>query len=45
VTRRLCGTALAIRVVPWPRAYADLRVAGVRGEEAAEQMRELVENA
>ena len=45
VTRRLCGTELGIRGVPWPRAYADLRVAGVRGEEAAEQLRELVEDA
>lgn len=26
--------------VLWPRAYADLRVAGVRGEEAAEYLRE-----
>jgi hypothetical protein len=45
VTRRLCGTQLGIRVVPWPRAYADLRVAGVRGEEAAEQLRDLVDDA
>ncbi|CRK59134.1 hypothetical protein [Alloactinosynnema sp. L-07] len=26
--------------VPWPRAYADLRIAGVRGEDAAEHLRE-----
>ncbi|MCY3879275.1 MAG: hypothetical protein OXF74_08865 [Rhodobacteraceae bacterium] len=29
-----------LRLVPWPRAYADLRIAGVRGEEAAEHLRE-----
>jgi hypothetical protein len=29
-----------VRCVPWPRVYADLRQAGVRGEEAAEHLRE-----
>lgn len=29
-----------IRVAPWPRVYADLRLVGVRGEEAAEHLRE-----
>lgn len=29
-----------LRVVPWPRVYADLRAVGVRGEEAAEHLRE-----
>jgi hypothetical protein len=30
-----------LRVAPWPRLVADLRRIGVRGEEAAEQVREL----
>jgi hypothetical protein len=30
-----------LRVVPWPRVYADLRPTGVRGEEAAEHLREV----
>ncbi len=42
-TRRLCLMASGMRVAPWPRVYADLRNAGVRGEEAAEQLREAVE--
>ena len=43
VTRRLCGTESGLRVAPWPRVYADLRITGVRGEEAAEHLREVVE--
>lgn len=43
VTRRLCGTESGLRVAPWPRVYADLRVTGVRGEEVAEHLREIVE--
>lgn len=31
-----------LRVAPWPRVYADLRVVGVRGEEAAEHLREVI---
>ena len=31
-----------LRVVPWPRVYADLRQVGVRGEEAAEHLREVM---
>ena len=31
-----------LRVAPWPRVYADLRRTGVRGEEAAEHLREVV---
>jgi len=31
-----------IRVAPWPRVYADVRLVGVRGEEAAEHLREVV---
>jgi hypothetical protein len=30
-----------IRVAPWPRVYVDVRSAGVRGEEAAEHLREV----
>ena len=37
---RLATAKDGLRLVPWPRAYADLRVAGVRGEEAAEHLRE-----
>lgn len=42
VTRRLCGEESGLRVAPWPRIYADLRVTGVRGEEAAEHLLEVV---
>jgi hypothetical protein len=31
-----------MRVAPWPRVYVDLRAIGVRGEEAAEHLREVV---
>lgn len=34
-----------LRSVLWPRAYADLRTAGVRGEDAAEHLREEMSNA
>jgi hypothetical protein len=30
--------------VPWPRAFADLRDGGVRGEEAADHLREVCES-
>lgn len=30
--------------VPWPRAFADLRETGVRGEEAADHLREVFDN-
>jgi hypothetical protein len=40
-SRRLTTQTDGLRVVPWPRAYADLRIIGVRGEEAAEHLREL----
>ena len=39
-TGRLATVKNGLRLVPWPRAYADLRVVGVRGEEAAEHLRE-----
>ena len=41
-TDRLATVKNGLRIVPWPRAYADLRVVGVRGEEAAEHLRETV---
>ena len=31
-----------LNVVPWPRLYADLREQGVRGEDAAEHLRETI---
>lgn len=31
-----------LMIAPWPRVYADLRMIGVRGEEAAEHLRELM---
>ncbi len=37
---RLATVKNRLRLVPWPRAYADLRTIGVRGEEAAEHLRE-----
>lgn len=41
VTRRLTQTLdSGLNTVPWPRAYADLRPTGVRGEEAAEHLAE-----
>ncbi len=39
-TSRLATVKNGLRLVPWPRAYADLRIVGVRGEEAAEHLRE-----
>lgn len=42
VTQRLCARTADIRVAPWPRVYADLREAGVRGEEAAEHLLDVI---
>jgi len=42
VTRELKS---GLTSVLWPRAYADLRAAGVRGEEAAEHLREEMSRA
>ena len=39
---RLTTVKSRLRLVPWPRAYADLRSVGVRGEEAAEHLRETI---
>ena len=38
--RSLAEAKGGLRVAPWPRVYADLRGVGVRGEEAAEHLRE-----
>lgn len=41
MTQRLSTPVGDLRVAPWPRVYADLRVSGVRGEEAAEHLFEV----
>jgi hypothetical protein len=41
-TLGLAEEVSGLRVAPWPRVYADLRHTGVRGEEAAEHLREIV---
>jgi len=41
-TLELATVVDGLRVAPWPRLVADLRRSGVRGEEAAEQVREVV---
>lgn len=41
-TRYMATVADGLRVAPWPRLVADLRRSGVRGEEAAEHLREIV---
>lgn len=41
-TRRLSTLVDGLQVAPWPRVYADLQDIGVRGEEAAEHLREVV---
>lgn len=38
-SRRLATETEGLWIAPWPRVYADLRVTGVRGEEAAEHLR------
>ncbi|MEX2547673.1 MAG: hypothetical protein WD830_07780 [Chloroflexota bacterium] len=43
VTQRLCTPVSGLRVAPWPRVYADLRESGVRGEEAAEHLLEVID--
>jgi hypothetical protein len=40
--RRLATVQDGLYLAPWPRVYADLRETGVRGEEAAEHLREVV---
>jgi hypothetical protein len=41
-TSRLATELDGVRLAPWPRVYADLRTTGVRGEEAAEHLREVI---
>ena len=42
VTARLLAVVKnGLSLAPWPRVYADLRVVGVRGEEAAEHLRDV----
>lgn len=41
-SERLATETEGIRIVPWPRVFADMRQVGVRGEEAAEHLREVV---
>ena len=43
-TRKLMNEKNGLRHAPWPRVYADLRVSGVRGEDAAEHLRDVVWN-
>lgn len=40
--RELSAEVDGLQVAPWPRVYVDLRHSGVRGEEAAEHLREVV---
>lgn len=40
-TLQLAETISGLRIAPWPRVYADLLTTGVRGEEAAEHLREV----
>lgn len=40
--QRLATMIDGLWVVPWPRAYVDVRAVGVRGEDAAEHLREVV---
>ncbi len=41
-TRHMATMANDLRVAPWPRIVADLRRSGVRGEEAAEHLVEII---
>ena len=41
-TQRLRTEHNGLRAVPWPRVYVDLQQAGVRGEEAAEHLRDVL---
>ena len=40
--RRLATRVDGLMVAPWPRVFADVRTVGVRGEEAAEHLREVM---
>ena len=39
-TRLMASKKEGVNVAPWPRVYGDLRLVGVRGEEAAEHLRD-----
>jgi len=41
-SQRLSTRSEGLWLAPWPRVYADLRQVGVRGEEAAEHLREVM---
>ena len=41
-SQRLSVRKQRLWVAPWPRVYVDLRASGVRGEEAAEHLREVL---
>lgn len=41
-TRRLARNNGGLTIAPWPRVYADLRTVGVRGEDSAEHLREVM---
>ncbi len=41
-TRTLATNVDGLKLAPWPRVYADLRTVGVRGEEAAEHLKEVI---
>ena len=41
-SRRLATRVDGLSVAPWPRVFADVRTVGVRGEEAAEHLREVM---
>ena len=41
-TLRLVNVIDHVRVAPWPRVYADLIKVGVRGEDAAEHLWEVI---
>jgi hypothetical protein len=41
-SNRLATQVDGLRVAPWPRVYVDLLHAGVRGEDAAEHLKEVV---
>ena len=42
--RRLATRVDGLMVAPWPRVFADVRTVGVRGEEAAEHLKEVMLN-
>ena len=41
-SQRLSARKQSLWLAPWPRVYVDLRTSGVRGEEAAEHLREVL---